>query len=195
MTALRLMPPPPEEDDATLLARVAQGDAEAAHHLVLRHQGEVRRFVARMLGASDPAVDDVTQLALVAALDAAGRFDGRARARTWLIGIAHNKAKMHIRSQTRRRRAMDLLARLHLVAPPAPPRAPCTTMARIEAAVQTLQPDRRAAFVLCDVEGRTSAEAADCLGVPAGTLRRWRTEARRDLQPLLADLRPEGGPG
>ena len=193
MTAsLRCLPPSCEEDDGAVLARVAEGDAAAAHRFVLRHQPEVRRFVARMIGARDPSVEDVTQLAFVAALAAADRFDGRSSARTWLIGIAHNKVRMHIRSQVRRRRAVELLAQLRRVVPLPGARPPSTTMSRIEEAVQGLPPDLRAVFVLCDVEGRTGAEAAACLGVPSGTARRWRVEARRALQPLLADLRPSG---
>ena len=176
--------------DADVLAMCAEGDEEAARELVRRYQADVLRFVSRMLGPSDPGLDDLVQLTFLAALQAAGTYGGRSSARTWLIGIAHNKVRMEIRSRTRRRRAMAFLARLRLVEPAARPAEGerAVVARRIQEAILTLEANRRAVFVLCEVEGRTAAEVASSMGVPPGTVRRWRADARRALQPKLADL-------
>lgn len=194
---LRLVDGPSSGDvgDAVLLARVAQGDEAAARAFVLRHQAAVVRFLGRMLGTHDEALDDVVQQTLLAALQSAHRYDGRAQARTWVLGIAHNKAKMTLRGRMRRRRFVERFTLFQRSRPAAVDHdaAAGQTLDRIEAAVHTLDPDRRAAFVLCEVEERTSREAAEILGVPEGTVRRWRSEARKALQPQLADLWSPGG--
>jgi RNA polymerase sigma-70 factor (ECF subfamily) len=181
--------------DGDLLAQCAEGNEEAAKAFVHRHQASLMRFLSRMLGAHDADLQDIAQGVLLAALQSAHRYDGRAQARTWLLGIAHNKVKMEIRSRTRRRRAMSLLAKLRLVEPASrPPEADGLQDAnRIQAAVLTLEPNHRSAFVLCEVEGHTSREAAEILSVPEGTVSRWRSQARSSLRPLLADLLPSGG--
>ena len=181
-----------EPTDEELLLGVCVEEPEAATQFVRRHQQAVLRFVSRMLGAQDPMVEDVAQLALVAALGAAHTFDGAASARTWLLGIAHNKVRMELRARTRRRRAMSVLTTLRLVSPPSvPPAAEARqTGQRIQEALDTLDADRRAAFVLCAIEGYTARDAAAILGVPPGTVRRWMTESRKALRPLLVDLLP-----
>jgi len=184
-------PGSPATDDHALLTRCVDGDDRAIAQFVARFQADVMRFLSRMLGPTDPGLDDLVQLTFVAALDAGHRFDGRSAIRTWLLGIAHNKVRMELRSRMRRRRAMDLLARFRLVHKPAPPdRLQAREIGqRIQEALLQLHPDLRAAFVLCDVNGMTAKDAAEALGVPAGTLRRRRSEAKQRLQPLLADLR------
>lgn len=176
--------------DAALMARVARGDDDAAAAIVRAHQAVMVRFVARMLGPQDPAVDDVVQLAFIAALSAPGRFHGRSTVRSWLIGIAHNQARMHLRARGRRRRMQEVWrAAASLWSDRAPPEVERREIGdRIDGALDALDPDRRAVFLLADVEGHTAGEVAEMLGAPEGTVRRWRVEARAALRPQLADL-------
>ncbi len=180
------------DPDRALLARVAAGDHAAAADLVRGHQAVMVRFVSRMLGAEDPAVDDVVQQSFVAALAAAARHDGRASVRSWLLGIAHNKVKMRLRARTRRRRAHEGWWRVATLGSrvEAPDSDRREVGDRIAAALDTLDADRRAVFLLVEAEGHTAREAAAIVGAPEGTVRRWRVEAREALQPLLADLWP-----
>jgi RNA polymerase sigma-70 factor (ECF subfamily) len=183
------------DPDGALWDRVVAGEPGADAELVRRHQAFLMRFVSRMLGANDPTVDDVVQMTFIAALADPHRFDGRASVRSWLLGIAHNKARMAVRSRARRQNVVALFGSLRsLWSTTAPPRAEAREIgARIQEALETLDPDRRAVFLLVEVEGMTAAEAAKVVGAPAGTVRRWRVEAKERLQPQLADLWPEGG--
>ena len=127
--------------EEALIARCAAGEAAAARELVRRYQADVVRFVSRMLGAGDPAVDDLVQLTFVAALQAAPSFAGRSRVRTWLLGIAHNKVRMEIRSRTRRRRILSLFGAVRRVAPPTGPLRPDHDLSDLQAALDALDPD------------------------------------------------------
>jgi RNA polymerase sigma-70 factor (ECF subfamily) len=55
-------------------------------------------------------------------------------------------------------------------------------------ALQKISPDRRAALVLVAVEGFSYAEAANVLGVPAGTLMSRLARGREDLRSILDDV-------
>lgn len=54
-------------------------------------------------------------------------------------------------------------------------------------ALQAISPDRRAALVLVTIEGFSYAEAANILGVPAGTLMSRISRGREELRALLDD--------
>ena len=51
----------------------------------------------------------------------------------------------------------------------------------LQALVATLDPDKRAAFVLTQVNGLSYEEAAQACGVPIGTIRSRVARAREDL--------------
>lgn len=51
--------------------------------------------------------------------------------------------------------------------------------------LQLVQPDHRAAVVLCDLEGLTYRETAEPLGVAEGTVKSWVHRGRGRLKELL----------
>ena len=53
--------------------------------------------------------------------------------------------------------------------------------------MQKISPDRRAALALVAIEGFSYAEAANVLGVPAGTLMSRLARGREDLRAILDD--------
>lgn len=59
-------------------------------------------------------------------------------------------------------------------------------LARLHDALSQLPDRRRAAFVLCAVEGLAPNEAADVLGVSANAMRSLLCRARQQLEELLA---------
>jgi RNA polymerase sigma-70 factor (ECF subfamily) len=69
---------------------------------------------------------------------------------------------------------------------------------QIQAALDALAPEFRAAVVLCDIEGLTYEEIATTLGIKLGTVRSRIHRGRTQLRAALAHLDPSvtpGGPG
>ena len=173
--------------DDELVARLRRGDRAAIGQAYAAHHAVVRGFAQRLVG--DPAAaEDIVHDTFVALPRAIDRFRNEAPRRGFLIGVAANHARRHIRSAVRRRRAM---ARLETVPSASPPDAAELVTRRqlaerLLAALDRLPVDQRVAFVLCEVEQRTSVEVAAILDVPEGTVRTRTFHARRRLRELLA---------
>ena len=58
-------------------------------------------------------------------------------------------------------------------------------LADLQAALDSLAPEFRAAVVLCDIEGLSYEEMADVLGISKGTVMSRLFHARKNLQALL----------
>lgn len=179
--------------DDDLVARLRRGDRGAIGETYAAHHASVRAFARHLVG-DDAAAEDIVHDAFVALPRAVERFRGEAPLRGFLIGVAANQARRHIRSAARRRRAMARLEQ----APVASPRGPEEEAVRrrladrLSAALDHLPVEQRVAFVLCEVEQRTSVEVAVILGVPEGTVRTRSFHARRRLRELLAAEDPRG---
>ena len=178
-------------DSAHLLSRVAEGSSEALAQVYDLYAERVYAFARRLLG-DDAAAEDLLHEVFVALPSAARGYRGEASVRTFLLSIAHNHARHHVRAAIRRRAAMK---RLHTEAVPTlpTPRTPQEEVERRELALRLQQAldelplDQRIAFVLCDVEEQTSALAAEVVGVPEGTIRTRLFHARRKLRELLEE--------
>jgi RNA polymerase sigma-70 factor (ECF subfamily) len=115
----------------------------------------------------------------------AGRFDGRAAVGTWIVGIALNLARHHIRGESRRRSAMNAVAERH---PKHDGRSPDDQaasrqmLARLQEGFDELPHDLRTVFALCDLEGMRGVDVAKTLRVPEGTIWRRLHEARVRLR-------------
>jgi len=127
-------------------------------------------------------------------------FRGEASLRTFLVSIAVNHARHHVRSAVRKRRALDALTREPLQSVPDPEHlARRKQLAQaLTRALDDLSVDHRVAFVLCEVEERTSREVAAIVGAPEATVRTRLFHAKQKLRVALekANLRAghlEGG--
>jgi hypothetical protein len=87
LVAPRGAPARVEVSDAELLQRVDHGELSALGALYDRHHDSVRQFLARATAQGSDA-DDLTHETFLALAKIAGRYDGRASARPFLIGIA-----------------------------------------------------------------------------------------------------------
>ncbi len=178
-----------ELNDMDLLHVCTHGNEQAVAVFVRRFQGDVVRFLSRLLGSRDEAIEDLAQLTFVAAIASAHRFQGTSSVRTWLFGIAHNKVKTELRSRKRRRHAMKVFTGLGLVrqTAQAPEVETAELRRRLQHALLELDQDRRATFVLCEVEGMKARQAAVALGTTEGTIWRRLSEARQRLRSKLSD--------
>ncbi|MBB96034.1 MAG: RNA polymerase [Rhodobacteraceae bacterium] len=86
--------------DTELLALIGQGDRRAMKAFYERHQAGLYRFIKLKLGDAFEAAD-VMQEAFLEVWKAAGRFKGQSSVKTWLYGIARNKAVDRVRKAQR----------------------------------------------------------------------------------------------
>lgn len=182
---------PEEMSDEALVAAAGSGDPAALAALFDRHHAGVHRFLARMAGVDGTDADDLLQETFVVVFESARRFRGDAPVRMWLLGIASNVARRHVRSEVRQKaRAAAYLERLDSEAPsPAREVETKAMMERLRDALLDLPHDLRAAYLLCDVEGARGVDAARALDVREGTLYRRLHGARLALRAALEGIR------
>jgi RNA polymerase sigma-70 factor (ECF subfamily) len=170
-----------------LVDRVVDGDATALAFLYRQHHEAVRAFARRLLGDASIA-EDLVQEVFLAAPAAMRNYRRDAELRTFLVSIAVNKAKHHVRAAIRARRMLEKLA-----GEPAP-RAEGTPeedserrqlCAELQRALDQLPIEQRVVVVLCAVEERTAAETAAIVGAPENTVRTRLFHAKRKLRELM----------
>jgi RNA polymerase sigma-70 factor (ECF subfamily) len=178
-----------------LIRRARDGDQDAFAELVMMHAervyGALRRF-----GLDADEADEVAQEVFVRAWRGLGRFEERARFSTWLYRIAFNEAQRRLARRPPRRAESaqdrdDPIASL----PESPELGPdALTLDRelertLERALMQLPVDWRAAVVLRDIEGLSTEEAAEIVGVGEAAfksrLHRGRMQLRALLEPYL----------
>ena len=89
-------------DDPELIRETLGGSPIAFGEIVRRYQSDIRMIVSKWIQCPATA-DDIAQDVFVAAYENLKRFDDRGSLKSWLIGIAKNKVKLHLRSEARRR--------------------------------------------------------------------------------------------
>lgn len=177
----------PSDDELLDLAR--KGDQKAFRLLVERYESKVAATVIGMLGKV-PEADDVGQEVFIRFYKAMDGFRGDSSLGTYLTRIAINQS---IKAQKRRRSWSERFSRLDAAV-----HSQGETDRRIEhveqselvqRALQQLTPDHRAVTVLRIMEGYSTRETAEILGVPEGTVmsRLSRSVAALDkiLRPVL----------
>jgi RNA polymerase sigma-70 factor (ECF subfamily) len=176
------------EDD--LVARLREGDRSAVEQAYLAHHAAIRGFARRLVGDAS-AAEDIVHEAFVALPRAIRRFRGEGSLRAFLIGVAANHSRRHVRSAMRRRRATERLAAHEELQPrtvDATDQLITKQLAgRLWAALDDLPIDQRVVFVLCEAEQRTSVEVAEIVGAPEGTVRTRLFHAKRKLREKLGE--------
>ena len=176
-TALATVLARPHESDLVLAGRLAAGDGEAAREVWDSHRERLYRFSYALLGDPDDAAD-AAQGALLRAVEHAGRYDGRAPLRNWLLTFALRESQRTLRSRRWTRLLPDR-------ADPREPYAEIETADALRRGLAALPPRLRAAFVLVAVEDLTAAEAAMTLAIPEGTVKSRVHAARAALRRTL----------
>ncbi len=172
-----------------LVTRAQRGDLGAWSRLYQDHFDAIFRHVCYLIG--DPVfAEDLAQEAFARAMTNASSYDGRASFVTWLRGIALNVVRMHWRRARTTDRVQGDLERMQSVAVPA--RTPDhqhlqdQRMQVVYEILETLPGHLREAFVMRELEGLPTAEAAQQLGISAGNLAVRATRARQRIRKDLA---------
>jgi RNA polymerase sigma-70 factor (ECF subfamily) len=177
-------------DEQRLIARARAGDRLAFEELVRIHADRLYAVVLRLCAGPHEA-EEVTQEAFLRAWGAIGRFDGRSQLFTWLYRIGVNEAKRRARSRSRRLYTVSLQEAPG--EPPDPSDAPepraerSVLRAALERSVRGLPLDYRAPLVLRDIEGLSTAQAAEILGISEAALKSRLHRARALIRNALEE--------
>lgn len=179
-------------DDATLIARIGSaGDKAAMKALYERHSESLYRFLRSRLGDPFEAAD-VMQETFLEIWRAAARFEGRSAPRTWMFGIARNKAVDRMRRGSREvvsepdDRAADDAPNPEAVV------AAASDAARVRECMDKLSDTHRSAIHLAFWKEMPYGEIAEVEGVPVGTVKTRILHAKRLLMHCLAAFRMAG---
>ena len=156
------------------------------------HFDFVWRSMAR-LGVEPSAVEDAAQDVFVIAHRRLADFEGRSSIKTWLFAIALRVARDHRRA-ARRKRSQGLVPEAEAdtadVLDPAP--SPLESASRAEAArrlqliLDELDEERRAVFILAELEEMSGPEIAEAVGVNINTVYSRLRLARHDFNEAVA---------
>ena len=179
-----------------LIRRARAGDGDAFAELVMmnadRVYGALRRF-----GLDPDEADEVAQEVFVRAWRGLARFEERSQFSTWLYRIAFNEAQRRLsrRPASRAEPVPEHDTDPVLSLAESPELGPdAQTLDRelerkLERALDELPPDWKAAVVLRDVEGLSTHDAAEIVGIREAAfksrLHRGRMQLRALLEPYL----------
>jgi RNA polymerase sigma-70 factor, ECF subfamily len=192
--------------DVELLGRLRSGDEEAFVMLVDRYQQPMLRL-ARSMVSSQAVAEEVVQDTWMGVVRGIDRFEGRSSLQTWLFRILVNRAH----STGSREPAHGAIEDVDSVDPArfnrdgqwADPvaswidesddRFDAALWAPIlKAAIDELPPRQRQIVMLRDVEGLSSSEACEVLGIGAGNQRILLHRGRARLRQALESEMGEG---
>jgi len=171
--------------DEEIVPRILAGETALFEVLMRRHNERVYR-AARAILRDGREAEDVMQEAYVNAYTHLDQFDGRAQFSTWLTRIAVNEALARARTRGRYEPldAGSLETFMPISSAPDPERQALGRElgALIESAVDQLGDGYRQVFMLRQVEGLSTAETAQILGVSEDVIKTRFSRARHALQ-------------
>jgi RNA polymerase sigma-70 factor (ECF subfamily) len=172
-----------DQSDRDLLDEVAAGDRGALHELFVRHQPWLAARVRRR--CSDPAVvADVVNDTFLVVWQKPGSYKGDGELAAWLWGIAIRTLLHRLRP---RRSVVERLVQLR---PEHVQSAEEAVLLGVEhsdvgAALQRLSPELLAVVQATVLDGLSTREAAQLLGIPSGTVKSRMSRARLELREAL----------
>ncbi|HEY3054978.1 MAG TPA: RNA polymerase sigma factor [Thermoanaerobaculia bacterium] len=174
--------------DEEIVARVVKGETLLFELLMRRHNQRVYRTIRAILGTDEDA-EDAMQQTYLNAFAHLSSFAGHARFSTWLTSIAVNEA-------LGRRRRLGIVPKsdddtiLHIKSnAPDPEQQAMTSELQqfLEQEITSLPDHYRTVLILRQVEGLSTEETAQCLGVSTDVVKTRLRRARVMLREALLD--------
>ncbi|REK91845.1 RNA polymerase sigma factor [Streptomyces inhibens] len=170
--------------DAALLRGIARGDQAALAAFYDRHAGWLHARLARRCADAE-TVREVLQDTFVTVWRSAGSYRS-GEAGGWLWVIAARRLVDAQRAQARAERVVH-------EPPAAVPSAEDSALGGLEygdvgTALDRLSPELREVLRATVIDGLTTREAAQLLGIPEGTVKTRAMRARRELRAVLGQL-------
>ena len=187
--------------DAILVEALRRGDENAFARLVDQYHPTLRR-IARLYISKKEAVDEVVQDTWLAVIQGIWAFQGRSSVKTWIMRILINQAK------TRGIREGRMVPFADLEVDEADSRGETSTYGRslpdprpsqetrllteearvrIRAAIDSLPANQRIVITMRDIEGYSSEEVRNVLGVSETNQRVILHRARSKVRAMVAD--------
>lgn len=179
------------------LTALRNGDKHAFAQMVQQNSDHVYRLALKMTGNPQDA-EDIMQETFIKAYDHIGGFEGRSKLSTWLYRIAVNESLMLLRKRNRSITHIDQGMEMDdgEILPVQivdwcclPERELMSNESRdqLREAALALSDANRAAFLLRDVEGLSTQEAAEALDISESALKVRLMRARMQLREELSD--------
>ena len=180
------------QSDNTLIEQVLAGNVASFELLMRRHNERVYR-AARSIVRDEAEAEDVMQQAYVNAFTHLRQFNGLARFSTWLTRIAVNEALARIRLRGR----YEVFDDANTTGDASMPNESAGNPERLafagelrallEWAIDSLPNGMREVFMLREVEGLSTEEAAECLAVSQDVIKTRLSRGRAMLRTLLLE--------
>lgn len=175
--------------DEDIVLRVRAGELALYSVLMRRYNQRLYRVVRAIL-RDEHEIEDILQETYLAAYGSLAEFEGRARFSTWLIRIAVNKA---LDRRRQRAKVVALDPGRHEAASTArdTEQDPERESARrefahlLEHAIDALPETFRGVYVLRELDGMSTEETAECLGLELNTVKTRLFRARSLLRERL----------
>ena len=173
-----------EPSDAALLAAVRDGDRRALEVLYHRHAPWLALRLSHRC-ADAGVVDEALQDTFVTVWRKAGSWSGEGEAAAWIWGVAirtlmsrmRPRAPLLARLATRRSEPLDSAEDLVLTG---------IQHGELGPAIDNLSPELRSVVQATVLDGLSTREAAQLLGIPSGTVKTRMRRARHELRAALA---------
>src|SRR6202158_999277 len=184
------------DDEAAIVAQARLGDAKAFSELLRRYEGKIFRLAQHITQNREDA-EDVLQEAFLKAYEHLDQFQGQSKFYTWIVRIAVNQALMKLRKRKTDRSVSldetidtgeDTVAR-EIAAWDENPEQQYSREEINEilgSAIDGLAPIYRAVFVLRDVDGLSTEEAAGALDLSVPAVKSRLLRARLQLRERLS---------
>ena len=164
------------------MERSRKGDDLAFKELVIRHERRVAGVVHSMLGAT-PEAADVGQEVFIRFYQSMDKFKGESALSTYLIRIAINLSLNEIK---KRKRQNVLFAREEEGKWATTPGDKSDMKEIVTYELKRLDPEFQSVVTLRMIEGYTTEETAEMLGIPLGTVLSRLSRAQKKLKVVLA---------
>lgn len=181
-----------EYSDVEIIQQVLDGNTAMFELLMRRYNERVYR-AARSIVRDEQEAEDIMQQAYVNAFTHLQQFNGSAQFSTWLTRIAINEALARVRRRGRYEAFDDEVSNVepfmssNLVENPERQAFAGELRGLLEWAIDTLPDGMREVFVLRDVEGLSTSEVAESLGVSEGVVKTRLSRGRAALRRMLLE--------